>query len=316
MMKHVKIGSKGNILIGTMAILIVSFIILAIFIISSLYLADSENIESISNDNFKYIIEDYDKNIESKLHESIEDTSQKVVMSRFPIQDSEDTIKKELNKKLDSQNREFNEKYGITIESDVLSVETTDSPFIIKTNVQINAEKDGEKFSSILTGKASIEGLKDPLPFTKCGFSLTFFYIGDRIQYGTSLTEYLALHGAVDAGQGYIGASSPLTIKKCPFDPYTHHGDGLTLKKCLDDGYFHESADGSCYLCRLEGKGTCPHYGLEVFIVTLPNPEIQMSTSAPDHVIFKDSYPGLAYEVWPTQRLFLDSSHRQKYGLI
>ena len=239
MMKLLKIGSKGNILIGTMAILIVSFIILAIFIISSLYLVDSENIQSISNDNFKYIIEDYDKNIESKLHESIEDTSQKVVISRFPVHDSEDTIKKELNKKLDSQNREFKEKYGITIESNVLSVETTDSPvlsvettdspFIIKTNVQINAEKDGEKFSSVLTGKTSIEGLKDPLPFTKCGFSLTFFYIGDRIQYGTSLTEYLALHGAVDAGQGYIGASSPLTIKKCPFDPYTHHGDGLTL---------------------------------------------------------------------------------------
>ena len=63
MMKLLKIGSKGNILIGTMAILIVSFIILAIFIVSSLYLVDSENIESISNDNFKYIIEDYDKNI-------------------------------------------------------------------------------------------------------------------------------------------------------------------------------------------------------------------------------------------------------------
>ena len=61
MMKLLKIGSKGNILIGTMAILIVSFIILAIFIVSSLYLVDSENIESISNDNFKYIIEDYDK---------------------------------------------------------------------------------------------------------------------------------------------------------------------------------------------------------------------------------------------------------------
>ena len=76
MMKLLKIGSKGNILIGTMAILIVSFIILAIFIVSSLYLVDSENIESISNDNFKYIIEDYDKNIESKLHESIEDTFQ------------------------------------------------------------------------------------------------------------------------------------------------------------------------------------------------------------------------------------------------
>lgn len=315
-MKLLKIGSNGNIIVGTIVILIVTFVILAIFIISSLYVLDNENIDSISNDNFKYIIEDYDKNIDLKLHDSIEYTSQKVVNSRFPVFDSESSIKKELNKRLDSQNKEYKEKYDITIDSEVLSVETTDSPFIIKTKVAINAEKNQDKFSSVVEGKSSIEGLKDPLPFTKCGFSLTFFYLNDRIQYGTSLTEYLALHGSIDAGKGYIGASSPLTIKKCPFDPYTHHGDGLTLKKCLDDGYFHESADGSCYLCRLEGKGTCPHYGLEVFIVTIPNPEILMSTSAPDHVIFKDNYPGLAYEVFPTQRLFLDSSHREKYGLI
>lgn len=316
MMKLLKIGPNGNIIVGTIAILIVAFVILVIFIISSLYILDNENIDSISNDNFKYIIEDYDKNIDLKLHDSIEYTSQKVVNSRFPVFDSESSIKKELNKRLDSQNKEYKEKYDITINSEVLSVETSDSPFIIKTKVAINAEKNQDKFSSVVEGKSSIEGLKDPLPFTKCGFSLTFFYLNDRIQYGTSLTEYLALHGSVDAGKGYIGASSPLTIKKCPFDPYTHHGDGLTLKKCLDDGYFHESADGSCYLCRLEGKGTCPHYGLEVFIVTIPNPEILMSTSAPDHVIFKDNYPGTAYDVFPTQRLFLDSSHREKYGLI
>ncbi len=315
-MKDLRIDNKGNIITSTIAILIVSLILISIFVVVSLQHLNSNNIESISNDNFKSIMEDYDKTIEYCFHDSIEELTDKVVITRNSIHDSPKAVQKLLNKKLDEKNLEFKEKYDVNIESEVLSIEPTDNPSYIEAKIKLQATKDNENFNSILTEKVSIEGFKDPLPFIKCGKSLSFFYTGDRIYYGYSLAEYLKLNGHVETADGYIGASSPLTIKKCPFDPYVHHGDGLTMRKCLDKGYFHESADGSCYLCRLEGKGTCPHYGFEVFICTIPNPEVEISISGSDHVVFSDQYPGFPLEFGLDKRLYLDTSHQKKYGII
>lgn len=315
-MKLLKTDSKGNIITGTTVILITSIILLLVFVITSIQYLENKNIEIKSSNNFKYIVEDYNKNIEVELHDSIKEVSEKVIKTKFPIHDSEKEIKKILNKKLAEKSKKYYKNYGIKINSQIISIENTDDPSLILCKVNINAKKDSESYTSTVTKQTSIEGFKDPLPFIKCGKSLSFFHAGNKIYYGLSLKEYLDLHGAVKISDGYIGASSPLTIKKCPFDPYTHHGDGQTLKKCIDSGYFHESADGSCYLCRLEGKGKCPHYGFEVFIKTIPNPDIELSISASDHVIFNDRYPGLFLDYFPGERLFLDSSHRLKYGLI
>jgi hypothetical protein len=79
-------------------------------------------------------------------------------------------------------------------------------------------------------------------------------------------------------------------------------------------GDTHESADGSCYLCRLEGKGKCPHYGMEVFIQT-HTPLINDSISCSDHVVFHDHYTGQKIDKTNINSLILDSSHRKKYGL-
>ena len=79
-------------------------------------------------------------------------------------------------------------------------------------------------------------------------------------------------------------------------------------------GYYHESADGSCYLCRLEGKGKCPHYGMETFIQT-HTPLMNDSISCSDHVVFHDHYPGQKIDKTDINSLILDSSHRTKYGL-
>ena len=118
-----------------------------------------------------------------------------------------------------------------------------------------------------------------------------------------------------DSPESYIEATAPLNIKKCPYDPYVHHGDPGVLKDCLKNGYFHESADGSCYLCRLEGKGKCPHYGFEVFIQT-HTPLNNESLSCSDHVVFSDHYNGKKIDENDWNSLILDDSHRKKYGLI
>ena len=58
-----KIDSKGNMLVGSVAILIVSLLLISIFIITSINYIENGNIELKSNNNFKYIIDDYSRNL-------------------------------------------------------------------------------------------------------------------------------------------------------------------------------------------------------------------------------------------------------------
>ena len=312
-MKIKRLDSKGNIIVGTTAILIVSLLLIAIFVVTTINYIQNTNLESESNDNFKYIIEDYSRNMEVLGRDSIAEATQKVY-NGLPVHDSEDQIKKNLNKKLSDKNEEYKKKYDIELSSEVLSVEPTDSPWKVLFKVKLNGKKDNEMFSEIVESNSSIEGLRDPLPIAKLTIASGIMAYDDKIHYKSALSAYMLLHD-FDSPESYLEATAPMTMKKCPYDPYVHHGVPGVLRDCLDTGYFHESADGSCYLCRLEGKGKCPHYGMEVFIQT-HTPLGNESLSCSDHVVFADHYNGEKINPDDWDSLILDSSHRKKYGLV
>ena len=307
-----KIDSKGNLILGTTVILITTLLLLAIFVFTTLNYMENHNIESKEDDNFKYIVDDYSNNIEVLGRDSLADACDKVYHT-FKLFDSEDQIKKYLNKKLEAKNEEFNRKYDIEINSDVMSVESSDTPWKVLFKVKLNIKKNNNRYFKIVEKPVSIEGLRDPLPPAILTVASGIYVQGDKIHYKNALSRYLKLRN-LDSPFSYMFATSPLTIKKCPYDPYIHHGDPGVLKDCLDKGYFHESADGSCYLCRLEGKGKCPHYGMEVFIQT-HTPLINDSISCSDHVVYHDHYTGQKIDKTNINSLILDSSHRKKYGL-
>jgi hypothetical protein len=194
-----------------------------------------------------------------------------------------------------------------------VSVESSDTPWKVLFKVKLNIKKNNNRYFKIVEKPVSIEGLRDPLPPAILTVASGIYVQGDKIHYKNALARYLKLRN-LDSPFSYMFATSPLTIKKCPYDPYIHHGDPGVLKDCLDKGYFHESADGSCYLCRLEGKGKCPHYGMEVFIQT-HTPLINDSISCSDHVVYHDHYTGQKIDKTNVNSLILDSSHRKKYGL-
>ena len=312
-MKIRKIDSKGNIIIGSTAILVAALILICIFTIASINYIQNANIDSQANDNFKYVIDDYSANVELLGREAIAQATEKVY-NGLPILDSRDEIKKNLDEELIIKNQEFEKKYGIKISSKTLSVENTDSPWVVLFKVRVTGEKGSEKFSQIIEKNASIEGLRDPLPIAKLTIISGVMAYDGEIHYKTALSAYMLLHN-LESPESYIEATAPLTIKRCPYDPYTHHGDYGVLKDCLKTGYFHESADGSCYLCRLEGKGKCPHYGMEVFIQT-HTPLNNESLSCSDHVVFSDHYNGQKIDPNDWDSLILDESHRKKYGLV
>lgn len=307
-----KIDSKGNLIIGTTAILIVALLLICIFVISCINYIQNENIDSVQNDNFKYLIDDYTQNLEISQRDAIAKATQKI-FNGLHIFNSENQIKKNLNEILDEKNKEYEEKYGVKITSEVLSVENTDSAWKILFKTRLNVQKDNEKFSKIIEKNATIEGLRDPLPLAKLTIASGILTYDDKIHYQEGLSAYMLLH-QFDSPESYIEATAPLYIKKCPYDPYIHHGDPGVLDDCLKQGYFHESADGSCYLCRLEGKGKCPHYGFEVFIQT-HTPLKNESLSCSDHVVFADHYNGQKIDHDDWNSLILDSSHQKKYGL-
>lgn len=312
-MKIKKIDPKGNLMVGTTAILIVSLLLLCIFVATSMNYIENKNINSTSNDNFKYLIEDYTLNLEILGRESVDEATQKVY-NGLPVLNSENQIKKNLDKKLTEKNEEYERKYGVKISSKTVSVENTASPWKVLFKVKLDVEKDRQRYSKIIERNASIEGLRDPLPIAKLTIASGILTYDNKIHYKTALSAYMLLHN-LKSPESYIEATAPLTIKKCPYDPYIHHGDPGVLKDCLKKGYFHESADGSCYLCRLEGKGKCPHYGFEVFIQT-HTPLNNESLSCSDHVVFSDHYNGKKIDEDDWNSLILDDSHRKKYGLI
>lgn len=307
-----EIDSKGNMIVGTTAILIVALLLICIFVVTSAYIIENKNIDFKANDNFKYIIDDYSANLEVNGRDAIAKATSKVY-NGLPILNSRNQIKNNLNNILDEKNQEYNEKYGVKITSETVSVEDTQSPWKILFKVKLNVEKDGEKFSKVIEKNTSIEGLRDPLPIAKLTVLSGILTYDNQIHYKTALSAYMLLHN-LDSPESYIEATAPLIIQKCPYDPYIHHGDEGVLNDCLKNGYFHESADGSCYLCRLEGKGKCPHYGLEVFIQT-HTPLKNESLSCSDHVVFADHYNGEKIDPDDLNSLILDSSHRKKYGL-
>lgn len=312
-MKRKKLDSKGNIIVGTTAILIVALLLICIFVVTSLNFIQNSNIDSQANDNFKYIIDDYSANLEVLGRESIAQATEKVY-NGLPVTNSENQIKKNLEKKLDEKNRDFSKRYDINLTSEVLSVENTDSPWEILFKVKLTGKKGDDGFSQIVERNASVEGLRDPLPIAKLTIASGIMAYDNKIHYKTALSAYMLIHN-LKSPESYIEATAPLYIKKCPYDPYVHHGDPGALEDCLDTGYFHESADGSCYLCRLEGKGKCPHYGFEVFIQT-HTPLDNESLSCSDHVVFADHYNGEKIDPDDWDSLILDSSHRKKYGLV
>lgn len=216
-MKIKRLDSKGNIIVGTTAILIVALLLIAIFVVTTINYIKNTNLESEANDNFKYIIEDYSRNLEVLGRDSIAEATQKVY-NGLPVHDSEDQIKKNLNKRLDEINEEYKKKYDIDLTSEALSVEPTDDPWKLLLKVKLNGKKDNEMFSEIVESNSSIEGLRDPLPIAKLTIASGIMAYADKIHYKSALSAYMLLHN-FDSPESYLEATAPMTMKKCPYDP-------------------------------------------------------------------------------------------------
>lgn len=319
----------GNFSIIITSLILIGFLLLSIIILNTAINEEDENNEIIASNNYQYILNDYIRNLPLIEHEALEELSEEVIKNKRPCLDSKRDLKEIIDEKLRVKNQEYYENYNIQINSSLIAIENTSNPFSYKSKTYISCSKGDYSFERIISSDVDCIGLKDPVPLLNLKAYHGLSYNESSYNYGNSLSEFLRANG-VENYSFYIDANSPLIIRKCPYDPYKHHGDdnGKIMKNCRDNGYYHESRDGACYLCRLEGKSGCEHYGFETFINPQKTNETgRVSACGSDHVIFSDDiYPGVeviynnetigpgencAYEI-----LYLDPhGHKVKYGM-
>ena len=314
---------KGNFSIILTSLILIGFLLLSIIILNVAINQERENGEIVSSNNFQYIVNDYIRNLPLIEHEALEDLSEEIIKDKRPSLDSKSDLKEIVDGKLSAKNKEYYENYGIQINSSLIAIENTSNPFSYKFKTHILSVKGDYSFEKIVSSDVDCIDLKDPVPILYLKDYHGLSCNESSYNYGDSLSEFLRTKG-VENYSFYIDANSPLIIRKCPYDPYKHHGDdnGKIMKNCRDNGYYHESRDGACYLCRLEGKSGCEHYGFETFInPQKTNESGRVSACGSDHVIFSDDiYSGVEViynsENGLNEILYLDShGHKVKYGM-
>ena len=314
---------KGNFSIILTSLILIGFLLLSIIILNVAINQERENGEIVSSNNFQYIVNDYIRNLPLIEHEALEDLSEEIIKDKRPSLDSKSDLKEIVDGKLSAKNKEYYENYGIQINSSLIAIENTSNPFSYKFKTHILSVKGDYSFEKIVSSDVDCIDLKDPVPILYLKDYHGLSYNESFYNYGNSLSEFLRSKG-VENYSFYIDANSPLIIRKCPYDPYKHHGDdnGKIMQNCRDNGYYHESRDGACYLCRLEGKSGCEHYGFETFINPQKTNETgRVSACGSDHVIFSDDiYPGVEVIYNDEDRLkeilYLDPhGHKVKYGM-
>ena len=316
---------KGYVLSGLSFLLIIPvFILIAVFA-NVVHMGGEIQTLTVQSDVTFYTARDVESNIPLLTEEILQKTTDNVVKTGKPLTDSREVIKNSLQDELDNLSEIYCVKKGINVTCKVWSVNPTSDPFKIEVNSTVYVWKGNVAHDEHISQNVSITDLnypiQDPLPFIKCKSYGEITNTSTKIIYGSSLANMLKSKN-LSGAEIYENATSPLFIKKCPYDPYKSHGSStsfIVLKNCIDNGYFHESSDGSCFLCRLEGKAVCSHYGFETFVVPAnsSNSSLKSVPCSIEHVIFDnyDVYPGKEIVYYPGFKLFLDNGHREKYGL-
>lgn len=318
---------KGYIISGLSFLLIIPAIYMVIVFVDMAHTGGQSQTLLVQSDVVSSTARDIEGNLPILAEDTLQKTVNEVIMNGNPLKDSRTTVKNNLQEKVNDLTKKYLNE-GVNASCKILSVNTAHDPFKVEINSTISIVKGNVVHRENLSQSVSIIDpnypIPDPLPFIQCKNFGGVTNTSTRIIYGTSLANFLKNRNLTNA-EAYINATSPLIIKKCPYDPYKSHGEchNLTnLKNCIDNGYFHESNDGPCFLCRLEGKAICSHYGMETFIIpsVSPNSAISMAPCSSDHVIFKDNYNGYGLIYYSNcsgyYKLFLENGHRQKYGLL
>ncbi|MBE2900022.1 hypothetical protein DNK57_04220 [Methanothermobacter thermautotrophicus] len=293
----------GYVMAGTALLLMIPALIVTAMMLSLSEANSDMKTERTLSASVEGAAWDIRDNIPIITREILNETAWEVINGTIPEGDVRELVRGRVQERVD---RLCMSHRNINASCRVNSVEGTEDPFQVEVNSTIEIHGGDIEHAENISVRVTVEGLPDPLPFRVLGRPE---HSATSIEYGDALRGYLDSKG-VD-GEAYVNATGPLIIRRCPYEPYSCHGlEGLHA--CILNGYYHESRDGACYLCRLEGKTSCPHMGLETFII--PSVDVGEAPVSIDHVLFNETYNGEALNI-SGFIIYLDGGHRTKYGV-
>ncbi|WP_304123460.1 hypothetical protein [Methanosphaera cuniculi] len=261
----------------------------------------------IENDKLTKTTQTYKDEITQQTQKAVSQVTQNQTKTKKPLKDAKQTIQEQLQKNLNTKTQQYQKTHNIQINCIINQVKQTNDPFTIKIDYTINATNKKNQITQTTSQQVTLENNKypiyDPQPFLKA----KVIKQQNEVRYKTNpnLTSTYT-----DAYSGYI-------IHKCPYADYHEHANSnQTFKNCLKNHYYHISHDGLCLFCRMENKTTCPHNGLETFII--PVFKTQKAITSIDHVLFNQTnqYNGQCTQIDDNTYLYLDKGHKNKYGLL
>lgn len=299
---------KGYITSILIVIIIIPIILLLISTINQSNEIVGNSTEKSESNRLSSITSDFQNDVESIVKKSLSNLTITVINTKEPVNNASSELKDMVQEELNYTQSEYYNNTGCIISCNITNIEPSSDPFNISIDYNISTELDNKEINKVIHEDINVIDnhtlIYDPLPVL----------VNDSMSseskefYGSFLFSLVNDSNRINSR----------TIKKCPYEDYTEHGHNSTvMSNCLDNGYYHESHDGLCILCRLENRTSCPHMGLETFVL----PTV-MTTEAPvsvDHVLLNTTkngvYKGNLLMVNNSAFLYLDGGHTSKYGL-
>ncbi|MDO5851063.1 MAG: hypothetical protein Q4Q23_01090 [Methanobacteriaceae archaeon] len=314
-------NDKGYITGITILLIIIPLIILLLLMINVNQEITNTTTNKLESNEITEVTTDLNNNMEQITQKTLSETIITVITSKKQVPNSKELLIENLQKNVNDKTIQYSIN-DIKLNCTINDIKPSDNPFKLKIIYTIISQKSNHE-NPIINTKETQEititnneyPIIDPLPYLKTDIR----YDQEKfIEYDDNLMHYLQERNIANF-EVYFNSVSPNIIKKCSYQPYTTHihNNNTTLINCLENKYYHQSSDGACILCRLEGKATCSHYGIECFIQPKINNSINNSPTSIDHVIFNDSmYNGdkIIFNQENNSFLYLDNGHRQKYG--
>ncbi len=292
-------------------VMLIPVLLLMIFIVDEYTHDVNSTVERLESDKIKSLAEDLEEETLRVTKESLHNISYEAVKSKTPA--TKEKIKKYIQNRINENIHKLNGNY--VIQCVINDVKPSNNPFeieltyhyvIITKDNRVKLTKNMDKTVEITDKKYPVY---DPLPTLKTGATLKEYYV----EYEKKLSDFILF----DESDVYVNVTEPIVIRQCPINDYSQHGNSnRTMMFCLNNHFYHNSHDGMCFLCRLENRTGCNHYGLETFI--LPTGLAEHAPASIDHVLLNDrnnQYPGNPITINGSAVIYLDNGHKTKYGL-
>ena len=271
-------------------------------------------VENLQTKKMKSTTKDFENEIATITKQTLHDTTLDVITRKQALTNSKKYIKDKIQSKIDTIEQK-QRKNNINIECTVNEIKPADDPFKIEIHytLHVTTNNSNSKIQKEENRHIEITDTKypvyDSLPTLKTRATFT----DSKVEYTDKLANYITINNS----NAYLNSTQHVTIKKCPINDYSQHGNSnITIKNCLNNHYYHNSHDGLCLLCRLENRTTCEHYGFETFI--LPTEKFDKAPASIDHVLLNDQqgqYEGNNITIDNNTIIYLDNGHKIKYGL-